>query len=69
VKPIKDYPEYRAAVHAEHERHKRRLNTLDQQLALLQNKCLHENKKYQADPAGDGSESYWECGDCGVKIN
>lgn len=46
-------------------RDKKLICKLQEQLKEVQTKCNHKNNTYHVDPAGDFSENYFECRDCG----
>jgi len=52
----------------EHERHKAEMARLDGLIRRWQDGCKHGRTRYHADPAGDSSESFSECLDCGKRI-
>ena len=49
----------------EENRHRRKEHKLKCILETEQQLCKHPLKSFHADPAGDTSESYYECNYCG----
>ena len=52
-------------LHERHERHETEKKRLKGLIQKWQAACPHAKSRYHADPAGDSSESYEECSDCG----
>ena len=55
----------RAKMEREDERHETEKKRLKGLIQKWQAACPHAKSRYHADPAGDSSESYKECLDCG----
>jgi uncharacterized protein YukE len=54
-------------IEAEDDRHEKRIDKIDREIASLRSRCSHRQRTWHGDPSG-GNDSYYRCDICGKEM-